>query len=92
MEYNEKKHTIYFHTNRSMLKGNQLKEVGFPESWEDGMVHPHFRDVFHAAFTGVEYGKEDQVLEILFLKTSRMSLNGSARISVKSETRNRMKI
>ena len=48
-----------------MLKGNQLKEVGFPESWEDGMVHPHFRDVFHAAFTGVEYGKEDQVLEIL---------------------------
>lgn len=65
MEYNEKKHTIYFHTNRSMLKGNQLKEVGFPESWEDGMVHPHFRDVFHAAFTGVEYGKEDQVLEIL---------------------------
>lgn len=55
------------------------------------MVHPHFRDVFHAAFTGVEYGKEDQVLEIL-LKTSRMSLNGSAWISVKSETRNRMKI
>lgn len=73
------------------VKGQSAKEVGFPESWEDGMVHPHFRDVFHAAFTGVEYGKEDQVLEIL-LKTNRMSLNGSVWISVKLETRNRMKI
>ena len=29
------------------------------------MVHPHFRDVFHAAFSGVDYRKEEQLLLIL---------------------------
>ena len=52
-EYNEKKRTIYFHTDRTMLAGSQVREEDFPESWiRTQMVHPHFAGEFRGAVPG----------------------------------------
>lgn len=65
-EYNEKKHTIYFHTDRKMISGESKKEQDFPECWiRDQIVHPHFVEVFREMFTNVQTKDNVRVREIL---------------------------
>ena len=48
------KRTIYFHTDRTMLAGSQVREEDFPESWiRTQMVHPHFAGEFRELFRDV---------------------------------------
>lgn len=53
-EYNENKHSVYFHNSRKLLWGDRNKEEDFPEGWiRSGMVHPHFVRRFREIFTGI---------------------------------------
>ncbi len=68
-EYNEAKRSIYFHTERKLLAGEEERENDFPECWiQSGMVHPHFVETFQAVFSHVQANPERDDLE-LFLKT-----------------------
>lgn len=51
-EYNELNGSIYFHTRRFLLQGDDQQEQNFPESWiESGLVHPAFAAAFREAFS-----------------------------------------
>ena len=66
-EYNEKKRTIYFHTDRTMLAGSQVREEDFPESWiRTQMVHPHFAGEFRELFRDVHKKEDPDSREMLF--------------------------
>lgn len=70
-EYNECKQSIYFHSSRELLAGNQQKEENFPECWiESELVHPDFAEQFRSIFHHVEEQEELEGREI-FLKTRR---------------------
>lgn len=59
-EYNEQKRTIYFHTNRNLLVGNEEREENFPECWiKKDIVHPHFAEEFRRIFS--EIGSEQEI-------------------------------
>lgn len=65
-EYNEKKQTIYYHTDRFLIKGEQKKENNFPVCWlEQGMVHPYFAESFRELLTSVKEKKDKQVLDLM---------------------------
>lgn len=58
-EYNEKKHNIYFHTERKLISGEKKKEKDFPECWiREQIVHPHFAEAFREIFRNV-YDKDN---------------------------------
>lgn len=70
-EYNEKKHTIYFHTKRKMLDGEEIREKGFPRCWIDRkIVHPHFAEKFCSIFENRETTVDLTGVEIL-LRTKK---------------------
>lgn len=70
-EYNEKKHTIYFHTKRKMLAGDEIREKGFPKCWIDRkIVHPHFAEIFQSMFENREASADLSGVEIL-LRTKK---------------------
>lgn len=66
-EYNENRHSIYFHNSRAPLAGAGEKEERFPECWLDaGMVHPHFTARFREIFTDIRSQPELEGEEFLF--------------------------
>lgn len=66
-EFNEKKKTIYFHTKRELLAGDQGIEKNFPESWiQDQMIHPHFAGEFQEMFCQVQEKNDVNGKEMLF--------------------------
>lgn len=68
-EYNELKQTIFFHTDRHLIAGEQRHESGFPKCWIDNqIVHPHFSQEFQAAFSRVCL-KSDLVLPEILLQS-----------------------
>ncbi len=68
-EYNERKQSIYFHTGRSLLYGEEKRENSFPDCWIAAeMVHPHFVETFRATFTHVSEKEDIHGFELL-LKT-----------------------
>ena len=67
-EFNEKKHTIYFHTDRKLMAGSEKKERNFPECWiEKKIVHPHFEKGFRELFQDVQKKNEVHGYELLLL-------------------------
>lgn len=58
-EYDEKKKSIYFHTTRELIAGDQEKERNFPECWiENEIVHPHYAEKFRNIFQNVQTKNE----------------------------------
>ena len=54
-EFNEKRGSIYFHTDRALLDGSERNEENFPACWlEKEIVHPHFAKRFAALFHQVQ--------------------------------------
>lgn len=65
-EYNEKRHSIYFHTDRKLLAGDMQREEDFPQRWiETGLVHPHFDETFKSLFENVQEKEGGIVREML---------------------------
>lgn len=65
-EFNERKGTIYFHTDRQYLFGEEGREEDFPRCWLDsGMVHPHFADKFRQIFRNVSTSSNVDGWELL---------------------------
>lgn len=65
-EYNELKHSIYFHTSRTLLAGTLLKESDFPNCWiEENIVHSYFISDFKKLLTFVKDYTEKQSLDLL---------------------------
>ena len=65
-EYNENKHSVYFHNSRAALAGSEEKEENFPDCWLDsGMVHPHFAWKFRSLFTDIHSQPEQDEQEFL---------------------------
>lgn len=61
-EYNELSQSIFFHTERTLVAGEDRHESDFPRCWvEQEIVHPHFQDRFEQAFTNV---RRKQTLDI----------------------------
>ena len=53
-DYDENRGMIYFHSERSLLAGEEIHEENFPESWiKKNIVHPHFASDFRKIFIGV---------------------------------------
>ncbi len=70
-EFDERKGTIYFHTNRVLLAGEARQERRFPQCWlETDMVHPHFAQRFAALFQDVSHS-EDVAGEEILLRSPR---------------------
>ncbi len=68
-EYNETKRSIYFHTGRELLAGEDRKEEDFPDCWiASEMVHPYFEEEFRTIFSHVK-DKEISHGEEILLKT-----------------------
>lgn len=67
-EYNELSKSIFFHTARSLILGEENHESDFPQCWIDReIVHPHFALEFREAFSSVCL-KSDLVLPEILLK------------------------
>ena len=65
-EYNEQRHSIYFHSSRTLIAGTNEKETDFPKCWIDqGIVHPYFADGFRQLLSSVADRQEDQALDLL---------------------------
>lgn len=65
-EYNENRHSVYFHNSRAALAGSEEKEENFPDCWlESGMVHPHFAQRFRSLFTNIRSQTEQEGQEFL---------------------------
>lgn len=70
-EYNENKHSVYFHNSRAILAGGGEKEENFPDCWLDtGMVHPHFAQQFRSLFTNIQRQPEQDGQEFLLKSAS----------------------
>ena len=67
-EYNELSKSIFFHTDRGLIQGEENHESDFPQCWIDReIVHPHFASEFREAFSRVCL-KADLVLPEILLK------------------------
>jgi hypothetical protein len=65
-EYNDLSRTIFFHTDRTLLSGEEAHESGFPQCWIDReIVHPHFVEAFRNAFSRVRLKADSELPEIL---------------------------
>ena len=68
-EYHENHHTIYFHTEREYIFGDEEREECFPANWiSQGIVHPHFAKKFEDVFIDVK-GQPELEYEEFLLKT-----------------------
>lgn len=69
-EYNEKRHSAFFHNGQEFLYQESEKEADFPEGFiKRGMVHPDFIDAFRSMFSGVD-SQDDVVQKDIMLKGS----------------------
>lgn len=65
-EYNDLSRTIFFHTDRSLLTGEESHESNFPQCWVDReIIHPHFIKEFQDAFSQVRLKADSELQEIL---------------------------
>ena len=65
-EYNDLSRTIFFHSDRSLLSGEEIHESNFPQCWMDReIVHPHFAEAFRNAFSRVRLKTDTELPEIL---------------------------
>lgn len=65
-EFNESKGTIYFHTARALLAGEDKTESDFPRCWvRTEMIHPHFAHKFSKLFQNVKQGEDVDNQELL---------------------------
>lgn len=65
-EFNEKRQSVYFHTGRELLAGDQMREEDFPQCWiRSQLVHPQFAGEFQALFTDVDTKDEVHGMEFL---------------------------
>ncbi len=72
-EYNDKKKSVYFHTERELIAGNQKKEVNFPECWiESEIVHPHYAEKWRSIFQNMQTQDEERDCEMV-LKSKKGS-------------------
>lgn len=70
-EYNETRHSIFFHTKRTLLMGNDIHQSHFPQCWvDDGTVHPHFSDEFRTTFSQLHLLNSRKQLELLLRSKS----------------------
>ena len=70
-EYNELNRTIFFHTDRTLLAGEEAHESDFPQCWVDReIVHPHFVEEFRNAFSRVRLKTDSEIPEILLKSKS----------------------
>ena len=70
-EFNQKKGRIYFHTDRSLLVGEEKRQEDFPQCWiESGIVHPHFAEEFAEIFSDVG-NKEELNNKEMMLKSKQ---------------------
>ena len=70
-EYNELNRSIFFHTGRVLLLGEDTHETNFPQCWIDsGIVHPHFVSEFRAAFSRLRSKEHSTHLELLLKSKS----------------------
>ena len=68
-DYDENRGMIYFHSERSLLAGEEIHEENFPESWiKKNIVHPHFASDFRKIFIGVDKKDNFDNMELM-LKT-----------------------
>lgn len=59
-EFNARRGTIYFHTSRTLLAGEEKHESNFPACWlKEKMVHPHFESKFAALFQNIHQVEKD---------------------------------
>lgn len=67
-EFNETKETIYFHTARTLLAGDESHEEDFPNCWiKKEIVHPHFREMFCQVFCDVQNKEDINGLELMLM-------------------------
>lgn len=65
-EYNEVNQTIFFHTNRSLLSGEETHEENFPQCWiKKGIVHPNLVYEFQQLFSRIRRKNTLDYLEVL---------------------------
>ena len=70
-EFNERRGTIYFHTQRQLLAGDAIHQEDFPRCWlEEEMVHPHFAEKFCSLFSHVDLQEEQEGLELMLKSKS----------------------
>lgn len=69
-EYNDRRKSIYFHTKRELLAGDELREYHFPDCWiEQEIVHPHFAEKFRNIFENVQQQEEDSYHQEMLLRS-----------------------
>lgn len=72
-EFNESSKTIFFHSNRTLIAGEELREEHFPDCWiQSGIVHEQCAVMFRRFFSRIRLKKDSEMPRIL-LKTK----NGS---------------
>lgn len=65
-EFSERQKAIFFHTERTLLAGEETHEENFPECWLNaGIVHPHFIAKFTALFQNVPQNEDVDGMELL---------------------------
>ena len=65
-EFCERKKAAFFHTDRTLLAGEEKHEENFPECWlREKIVHPHFAEKFAALFRNVPQNKDVDGMELL---------------------------
>ncbi len=65
-EYNETRHSIYFHTDRALIKDGPHRERDFPDCWiRQKMIHPYFVEAFQDILSSVKDRQENQNLDLL---------------------------
>lgn len=70
-EYNAAEKTMFFHTERTLLLGEEARESDFPQCWIDSeIVHPHFVAQFRSAFPGLHGGAGKARRELLLKSKS----------------------
>jgi len=65
-EYNGTQKTIFFHTERRLLSGDDIRESDFPECWiKKEIVHPHFVEKFRSLFEEVKKVQDIKTCEMM---------------------------
>ena len=72
-EYHETENTVFFHTDRTLIFGEETHESDFPGCWvEKEIIHPHFICKFQKTFSKVRVKNGVEILELLLKSKSGM--------------------
>ncbi|MGI5962403.1 MAG: GGDEF domain-containing protein [Lawsonibacter sp.] len=68
-EYNGVNQSIFFHSHRDLILGDETRQDNFPKCWIDSeLVHPHFASAFEKAFSQIQ-SQPNFVLPEILLKS-----------------------